>query len=60
MYGITYRMDLQQSTRHILDIELQIAKPDVRGQVLWLPNWIPGSYMIRDFARHIAALSAYS
>ncbi len=60
MYGITYRMDLQQSTRHILDIELHIAKPDVRGQVLWLPNWIPGSYMIRDFARHIAALSAYS
>ncbi len=60
MYGITYRMDLQQSTRHILDIELHIAKPDAQGQVLWLPNWIPGSYMIRDFARHVVALAAYA
>ena len=24
-----------------------------------LPNWIAGSYMIRDFARHIVAIRAY-
>ncbi len=60
MPGIVYRLDLKQSTRHIFDIELQIAKPDPQGQVLWLPNWIPGSYMIRDFARHVVAIEAYA
>jgi predicted metalloprotease with PDZ domain len=28
--------------------------------VVSLPAWIPGSYMIRDFARHVVALSASS
>lgn len=26
--------------------------------MLWLPDWIPGSYMIRDFARNVSRLSA--
>ncbi|MFC3852606.1 M61 family metallopeptidase [Salinispirillum marinum] len=27
-------------------------------QMFWLPAWIPGSYMVRDFARHIIGLQA--
>ncbi len=29
------------------------------GQILTLPAWIPGSYMIRDFAKDIVTLQAY-
>ena len=43
---------------HIFEIRLTIPKPDVNGQSLTLPAWIPGSYMIRDFARNIVALEA--
>jgi predicted metalloprotease with PDZ domain len=37
-----------------------IPHPDPQGQVVSLPNWIPGSYLIRDFARHIVTLDAFS
>lgn len=28
------------------------------GQILSLPSWIPGSYLLREFARHVVAISA--
>jgi predicted metalloprotease with PDZ domain len=31
---------------------------ETRGQRFRLPTWIPGSYMIREFARHIVTISA--
>ena len=37
-----------------------IAHPDPAGQVVSLPAWIPGSYMIREFARNIVWLKASS
>jgi len=43
---------------HIFEITLTINKPDPTGQTLWLPAWIPGSYLIRDFAKNIVTLSA--
>lgn len=43
---------------HLFTVTLEIAAPDPSGQILALPAWIPGSYLIRDFAMHIVALSA--
>ncbi|MEO0602233.1 MAG: PDZ domain-containing protein [Myxococcota bacterium] len=45
-------------TAHKFDVVLDIATPSPDGQVLSLPAWIPGSYMIRDFAKHVVALEA--
>lgn len=56
--ALTYRISATAPATHIFELELQIANPDPEGQVLWLPNWIPGSYMIRDFSRNIITLSA--
>jgi len=36
------------------------ADPDPSGQELALPAWIPGSYMIREFARHVVSIRAES
>ncbi|MEN0068066.1 MAG: PDZ domain-containing protein [Myxococcota bacterium] len=47
-------------TAHKFDVVLDIAAPSPDGQVLSLPAWIPGSYMIRDFAKHVVALEASS
>jgi predicted metalloprotease with PDZ domain len=45
---------------HLFGACLELARPDPRGQRLALPAWIPGSYMIRDFARHVIRLEAWS
>lgn len=43
---------------HVFQITLEVAQPDPAGQCLSLPAWIPGSYMVRDFARNIICISA--
>lgn len=43
---------------HLFTVTLNIQKPDPQGQQLRLPAWIPGSYMIRDFARTVVSLNA--
>ncbi len=45
---------------HLFEVSLHIEKPDPNGQELWLPNWIPGSYLIRDFSKHIVGIYAES
>lgn len=43
---------------HRFRVDVHVAAPDPAGQELMLPAWIPGSYMIRDFAKNVVALSA--
>jgi predicted metalloprotease with PDZ domain len=59
MYAACYYTILsQQPSRHFFKVSLQIRQPEPTGQIVWLPNWILGSYMIRDFARHIRSVKA--
>jgi predicted metalloprotease with PDZ domain len=57
---IHYGVSSAHPASHYFDICLTIAEPDAAGQVLWLPDWIPGSYMIRDFSRHLTPLKAFT
>ena len=43
---------------HLFHVTVTVDAPDSRGQLFMLPAWIPGSYMIREFARHIVRLTA--
>jgi predicted metalloprotease with PDZ domain len=43
---------------HLFEVRLTVANPDSEGQVFAMPAWIPGSYMIRDYARHVVAICA--
>jgi predicted metalloprotease with PDZ domain len=45
---------------HLFEVRLTVAVPDPAGQVFAMPAWIPGSYMIRDYARHVVAARAES
>lgn len=54
-----YRVTLHPQA-HCFDLTLEIGEPDPDGQVLALPAWVPGSYMIRDLARHLVQISAES
>jgi predicted metalloprotease with PDZ domain len=37
-----------------------VPRPAPDGQRLSLPAWIPGSYLVRDYARHVLSVSAES
>ncbi|WP_269460338.1 hypothetical protein [Polynucleobacter necessarius] len=45
---------------HRFHVKLHIANPDPSGQILQMPTWIQGSYLIRDFSKHIETIEAYS
>jgi predicted metalloprotease with PDZ domain len=45
---------------HHFHVKLHIANPDSNGQILQMPAWIPGSYLIRDFSKQIESIEAYS
>jgi len=55
--GPHYRVDLVDLHAHLYQLTLCVAQP-ARQQRLSLPVWIPGSYLVREFAQHLQALSA--
>lgn len=55
---LTYRVSVADAAAHLFDVELTLAGDVAAGQRLTLPAWIPGSYMIRDFARNIVSIRA--
>jgi predicted metalloprotease with PDZ domain len=55
-----YTLIPQDPKAHLFGGRLELDAPDPAGQRLSLPAWIPGSYMIRDFARHVVAIDAWS
>ena len=57
-YAIQYRICPSHPEAHIFSISCVVNEPDPFGQRLSIPAWIPGSYMIRDFARNVISLKA--
>jgi predicted metalloprotease with PDZ domain len=45
---------------HLFNVTVTVASPAPEGQEFALPAWIPGSYMIREFARNIVRIRAES
>jgi predicted metalloprotease with PDZ domain len=43
---------------HLFEVRLTVAAPDPHGQIFAMPAWIPGSYMIRDYARNVVGIRA--
>ncbi len=55
---VFYSITSNDLSGHRFKVTLVIAEPDPKGQIVSLPRWIPGSYMIRDFSKHIETLKA--
>ena len=58
--AIAYAILPQDLAGHLFEVTLTVQDPDPEGQVLALPAWIPGSYMIREFARNVVQIRAES
>ena len=54
---LRYRVEPADRSAHLFRVSLTLPQPD-STVVLRLPVWIPGSYLIREFARHISSFEA--
>ncbi|GAA5233258.1 M61 family metallopeptidase [Verticiella sediminum] len=55
---IHYRLAPIDLAGHRCEVTLTIDNPAPDGQIVSLPAWIPGSYLIREFARQIERIEA--
>lgn len=56
--SVAYHLCPRHPEAHLFDVRCEVGQPHPEGQVFTLPAWIPGSYMIREFARHIVSIRA--
>ncbi len=56
--NLQYSITPSQPQAHLFTVRCTVPVPDPAGQVFSLPAWTPGSYLIRDFTRHIANFAA--
>jgi predicted metalloprotease with PDZ domain len=55
--GVRYRVEVADLHAHLFRVTLTIDQPAI-GQRLSLPAWIPGSYLVREFVKHLQRLVA--
>ena len=55
---ILYSLEPFDPAGHRVRATLTVAKPTPSGQLISMPAWIPGSYLIRDFARQVESITA--
>ncbi|WP_460844392.1 M61 family metallopeptidase [Noviherbaspirillum agri] len=58
--AIHYSIFPKDPAAHLFEVTLTVDNPNPAGQAFALPAWIPGSYMIREFARNIVRIRAES
>ena len=52
-----YQIEFDDYRQHLIHVTVRfVAQPT---QALTLPTWIPGSYLIREFSKHIESVRAY-
>ena len=57
MTAVHYQVRLADLHAHLYQVTLTIAQPQAL-QTLSLPVWIPGSYLVREFSKHLQRLHA--
>lgn len=55
---VSYAIRPASPGAHLFHVTCRVDRPDPEGQRFMLPAWIPGSYMIREFARNIVRITA--
>jgi predicted metalloprotease with PDZ domain len=51
---LSYRVAMPEPSSHELEVTLEVPPIPARGSIdLVFPAWAPGSYLVRDFVRHV-------
>jgi predicted metalloprotease with PDZ domain len=55
---IGYTVSMSKPWTHLLEVEMRLKWPQMPAQLeLKMPVWTPGSYLIREYARHVQDFS---
>lgn len=57
MSPLAFKLDARNPGQHEFRLELD-CEPEGRELELFLPVWTPGSYLVREFARHVSRVLA--
>lgn len=55
---VVYHLSPANPGARLFDVTCRVGNPAPEGQLFSLPAWIPGSYLIRDYARHVVHFAA--
>lgn len=56
---IAYTISMPKPSTHLLDVEMRVRASRLPDKLeLKMPVWTPGSYLIREYARHVQDLKA--
>jgi predicted metalloprotease with PDZ domain len=54
---VRFQVDIADAHAHLFRVTLTLPRPDAE-QDFSLPVWIAGSYMVRDFSKHLSEMTA--
>src|SRR5271165_1048080 len=58
MLSVVHRVSIPAPHTHIVHVETTITGTLPETIVLFMPVWTPGSYLVREYARHVEGLAA--
>jgi predicted metalloprotease with PDZ domain len=57
--GISFTVSMSKPWTHLLEVEMRLNWPQAQAQAeIQMPVWTPGSYLIREYARHVEDFAA--
>src|SRR2546422_11053413 len=55
--GIAFTVSMPKPHTHMLEVEIHVTRSSIGrapvSELLVMPVWTPGSYLVREFARHV-------
>lgn len=58
---VHYRLKIDRPQTHMVHICLESQRKDQETELeIFMPSWSPGSYLMREYARHIRTLKAFN
>jgi len=58
VFAIAYRISMPDPASHEFHVEMDVpALPERATADIVFPAWAPGSYLVRDFVRHVYGLT---
>lgn len=56
--AVLYGIAMHQPTTHRFEVRIEVPNPPAPGIRFRMPAWTPGSYLIREFSRHVEEVRA--
>lgn len=57
--AVSYDISFQDAQAHYIQVEMQLSHVIAGPVELFMPVWTPGSYLVREYARHVDSIQAF-